>query len=139
MTSAREQGEPILLRTSWSASDLFSATIISETTAMYQRLNSIRSSPKFRDCFACWAQFRDKFPYPHHYRCPKRRLRNSAFAALHESSASANNVSPIGRYMRSTLDIGGRGVEWRRDLMLDDFVFGVGDLIHQPPLKWRDP
>jgi hypothetical protein len=23
--------------------------------------------------------------------------------------------------------------------MLDDFVFGVGDLIHQPPLKWRDP
>ena len=22
---------------------------------------------------------------------------------------------------------------------LDDFVFGVGDLIHQPPLKWRDP
>ena len=32
-----------------------------------------------------------------------------------------------------------RGVEWRRDLMLDDFVFGVGDLIHQPPLKWRDP
>ena len=23
--------------------------------------------------------------------------------------------------------------------MLDDFGFGVGDLIHQPPLKWRDP
>ena len=31
------------------------------------------------------------------------------------------------------------GAEWWRDLMLDDFVFGVGDLIHQPPLKWRDP
>jgi hypothetical protein len=24
-------------------------------------------------------------------------------------------------------------------LMLDDFGFGVEDLIHQPPLKWRDP
>jgi hypothetical protein len=30
ITSAREQGEPILLRASWRASDSFSATIISE-------------------------------------------------------------------------------------------------------------
>ena len=30
ITSAREQTEPILLRASWSASDSFSATIISE-------------------------------------------------------------------------------------------------------------
>ena len=32
-----------------------------------------------------------------------------------------------------------RGVEWRRDLMLDDFVFGVGDLIHQPHLNGETP
>ena len=30
ITSAREQSEPILLRASWSASNSFSATIISE-------------------------------------------------------------------------------------------------------------
>ena len=32
------------------------------------------------------------------------------------------------------------GAKWRRDLMLDDFVYSASRISsHRPPLKWRDP
>jgi hypothetical protein len=45
-------------------------------------------------------------------------------------------ITPDGVLLRFLID---GQIVWRRDLMLDDFVFGVEDLIHRPPLKWRDP